>query len=137
MMVCNNHISVGGRNENRQRYLRRRQMFHRCALEVGDEISSDSDICSPFTGVSQDGEERQQRWVQREKGKKEMKKRDERYNIRKRGDYEIEYCEEPRKINFYYTSSDNVSSFPVCQEFYCTHQGVSFSFTTPGVENKG
>lgn len=54
----NIHALLTGKNEQRQHYLAGKRMSHQRALWVGEEMSSDSDICSLFMGVSEErGEE--------------------------------------------------------------------------------
>lgn len=50
-------ISLASRSEQRQHYLAGKLMSRQPALWVGEEISSDSDICSLFLGVSEERRE--------------------------------------------------------------------------------
>lgn len=54
----NTHVSLAGKDEQRQHYLAGKRMTRQRALLVGEEMSSDSDTCSLFMGVSEErGEE--------------------------------------------------------------------------------
>lgn len=66
----NIHVSLAGRNEQRQHYLAGKRMTRQRAILVGEETSSDSDTCALFMGVSEEkGEEEKQSDGRKKEGK--------------------------------------------------------------------
>lgn len=71
----NIHVSLAGRNEQRQHYLAGKWMSRQHSLWVGEEMSRDSDMCWLFMGVSEErvGEKKRRGWTRgKEKKRHEM-----------------------------------------------------------------